>query len=250
MWTQQELKKYDEDGFLIRRGLLNSNEVAALLEPLPRMLDADDAQDGLHREREKSGPVRQVYLVHRHSPPYKELARNPKLLEPVKQILQNDVYIWHSKINVKDAFEGAVWLWHQDYGYWFNDGVDAKFVSVMVCLDESTLNNGCFMVAAGTHKWGRVPHHTDTVTTSYKQWCIDVPYLKEHLKEEMIQPITGKPGDAIFFHPNLIHGSGHNMSPLPRKSIIMVYNDIRNKPRPVENPRPDWVVARQFDPIS
>jgi ectoine hydroxylase len=214
------------------------------------MLVGKDEQDGLHREREKSGAVRQIYLAHRHSPPYKELVRNPKMLGPVKQILQSDVYVWHGKINVKDSFEGTVWLWHPDYGYWLWDGVDPKMVSVMVFLDEATLNNGCLMVAAGTHKWGRVEHYADTVTTNYKQWCVDVPTLQKRLKEEMIQPITGKPGDAIFFHPNLLHGSGHNMSPLPRKTFIVVYNDIHNQPRPVENPRPDWVVAREFETVS
>jgi ectoine hydroxylase len=248
-WTQQQLRQFDEQGFLFSHGLISPQEIAEMNAAIPALLAGDESQDGIHRERERSGAVRQIYLTHRHSPPFKELSGNPKIVDPVKQVIGNDIYIWHSKINVKDAFEGTVWLWHQDYGYWMWDGIDPKVLSVMVFLDEATLNNGCLMVAAGSHKWGRLEHYADEVTTSYKQWCVDTPTLKVRLKENMIQPITGQPGDALFFHCNLLHGSGHNMSPLPRKTIIVAYNTLDNKPRPVEKPRPDWVVSREFEPV-
>jgi ectoine hydroxylase len=249
-WTQAQLDQYNKDGYLVARGLISADELGDLHHEMPGLLNGDEAQDRMHREREKSGAVRQVYLAHRHSPAYKALARSPKLLDPVHQIIGNGVYVWHSKINVKDAFEGTVWLWHQDYGYWMWDGVDPKFVSCMVMLDKATVNNGSLMVVAGSHKWGRQEHYADTVTTSYKQWCIDTPTLKQKIKEEDIRHVTGEPGDVLFFDSNLVHGSGHNMSPLPRKTFIVCYNDINNKPRPVEKPRPDWVVAREFEVVG
>ena len=249
-WTAQQLSEYDKNGYLMVRGLLSDEEVDELNTVTPAVLNGKDEEDGMYRVRERSGACRAVFLTHRHSPPFKELARHPRILNPVKQILQNDAYIFHSKINVKDAFEGAVWLWHQDYGYWQHDGVNDRMLSVMVFLDRSTLNNGCFMVAPGSHKWGVLPHFSDEVTTSYKQWCVTVDSLKQELKEEMITPMTGKPGDVLFFHSNLLHGSGHNMSPLPRKTMIIVYADIDNKPAPIEKPRPDWVVSRQFDIVQ
>jgi ectoine hydroxylase len=105
------------------------------------------------------------------------------------------------------------------------------------------------MVVAGSHRLGRLEHEADTVTTSYKQWCIPPETLRKTLREEDILHITGDPGDVLFFDCNLIHGSGHNMSPLPRNTFITVYNALSNKPRPVESPRPDWVVSRVFDPV-
>jgi ectoine hydroxylase len=129
------------------------------------------------------------------------------------------------------------------------DGVNANLLSVMVFLDRATLNNGCLMVISESHKWGRQEHHPDEVTTSYKQWCIDRDTLAKKVKEEDIQHITGKPGDVLFFDCNLVHGSGHNMSPLPRKTFIIAYNACNNKPQGVENPRPDWVVSRNHDPV-
>src|SRR5438552_4745282 len=136
-WSESQVQAYREQGFLFMRGLLSAQETLALTQSLPSLLLGSEERDGMHREKEKSGAVRSVFLAHRHDPAYREFARNPKILAPVKQLLDNDVYVWHSKINVKDAFEGAVWLWHQDYGYWMWDGVDPKFVSVMVLLDRA-----------------------------------------------------------------------------------------------------------------
>jgi ectoine hydroxylase len=249
-WSECELREYHDDGFRLVRGLLGASEVERLRASVPALLGGDDERDGMHRERERSGAVRQVYSAHRHHPVYRGLARDPKLLAPVRQVVGDDVYIWHSKLNVKEAFEGAVWLWHQDYGYWSRDGVESRLVSAMVLLDRATVNNGCLMVVAGSHRWGLVEHEADTVTTSYKQWCIPPRVLRERLREEDIRHVTGEPGDVLFFDSGLVHGSGHNMSPLPRNTFIIAYNHIANTPRPVEQPRPDWVVARDFEVVG
>jgi ectoine hydroxylase len=249
LWSKDELQAFRDDGFVIQRGLVSNEELRMLRDTIPTVLSGDDGADGLHRERERSGAVRQVYLSHRFTPAFRALAHNPKIVGPVRQLLGTDAYIWHSKINVKDAFEGTVWLWHQDYGYWLFDGVEPRLVSVMVLLDRATVNNGSLMIVPGSHHWGRVDHYSDTVTTSYKQWCIKQEVLKERLREEQIQHVTGDPGDVLFFDSNLVHGSGHNMSPLPRNTYIIVYNAVDNRPRSVENPRPDWVVSRDFETV-
>ena len=38
------------------------------------------------------------------------------------------------------------------------------------------------------------------------------------------------PGDALFFHCNLLHRSDHNLSDKPRWSMICSYNAARNDP--------------------
>ena len=152
-WTIQQLKQYRQEGFLLVPNLLSIEEVAALNTDVPRLLTGEDSS--MHREQEHSGAVRQVYNSHRHVLTFRNLARHPKIVEPVQQILQNSFYIWHSKLNVKEASEGTVWLWHQDYGYWIYDGVDPKLMSVMIFLDPATPHNDCLMVISASHPWGR-----------------------------------------------------------------------------------------------
>jgi ectoine hydroxylase len=248
-WSDDQVQQFREQGYLCRPGLLSAGEIETLHAPLPALLAGKEEEDRMHREWERSGAIRQIYLTHRHCEPYRNLIRDPRLLGPVWQLLDRDVYIFHSKINIKRPFEGTVWLWHQDYGYWYHDGVEPRMVSVMVFLDRETVTNGCLMFVAGSHRWGRLHHEADTVTTSYRQWCVPTEVLRQHLTEDMIQPITGEPGDVVFFDCQMLHASGHNLSPLSRKLFIAVYNAIDNQPLPVENPRPDWVVARQFEVV-
>ncbi len=250
-WSVEQLNEYNANGYYFVKGLLNKEEVNLLNEAVPEILHDDQKYASLHRVKEKSGAVRAVFLAHRFVEPFKEIIRNPKILMPVQQILNNDVYVWHSKMNVKDAFEGTVWLWHQDYGYWLWDGAKKpRFVSVMILLDKATLNNGCLMVVAKSHKSGRQEHYLDENTTSYKQWCLNTDFLKENVKDEDIIHVIGEPGDVLFFDCNIVHGSGHNMSPLSRNTFIIAYNAIDNIPENVENPRPDWVVSKTLDIVK
>jgi ectoine hydroxylase len=59
-------------------------------------------------------------------------------------------------------------------------------------------------------------------------------------------PIVGKPGTVVLFHPNVVHGSGHNMSRHSRWQIYTVFNPVVNKPAGIDNPRPEWVVSRNY----
>jgi len=245
-FSDEQLKDFDNSGYLFFPELFSRQEIQVLLDEIPR-LKAHQTAGNL---TEKTGVARQLYLSHRDSIPFKSLSGHPRILDGVEQLVGNSVYIWHSKINMKEPFEGTVWLWHQDYGYWYHDGVDPKLVSCLVYLDEGTTENGCLMVIPGSHKLGRLEHFPDEITTSYKQWTIPVPKLREITTHRSVISLPGKPGSTLFFHCNLVHGSNHNMAPAARKTVIFAYNDVENKPRAVPNPRPDYVVSRRYDVVQ
>ena len=107
-----------------------------------------------------------------------------------------DLYIYHSKINTKVAVEGAVWLWHQDYGYWYWDGIPTdNMATFMVSLDHATELGGCLYLVPGTHKLGRQEPYADEETTSYKQWTIAKERVIEILESSPDPvPVIGPPG--------------------------------------------------------
>ncbi len=259
MWSQQQLAQYHNDGFLACPGLFNTDELA----PLNSIADeycqhyrdhealSGDDDKRVHWIRERSGAVRSLFAMHRQVEPYRQLLRSPKIAGPMKQIFAADGYVYHSKLNVKDAFEGAVWLWHQDYGYWQHDGVDDRMSSVLVMLDDTTIHGGCLLMVPGSHRWDMLDHHSDEKTTNYKQWCVTTDALHANLRDDsQIVPVTGKAGDVWFFDCRVLHGSGHNLSPNQRKSLIFACAHIDNRPKPVANPRPDWVVDQEFEPFT
>jgi ectoine hydroxylase-related dioxygenase (phytanoyl-CoA dioxygenase family) len=63
-------------------------------------------------------------------------------------------------------------------------------------------------------------------------------------------PIIGRPGTVVFFDANIVHSSGHNLSGDDRWQAYVVYNQVKNKPEEVEQPRPDYVRSTNFAPLE
>lgn len=61
--------------------------------------------------------------------------------------------------------------------------------------------------------------------------------------------IAGLAGTMVLFHPNMLHASGHNLSPHNRWAVYTLYNRIADEQVAVDNPRPEWAVGVKFDPV-
>lgn len=251
--TEQQRAEFHEKGFLIFPKLFTPAEVEVLRDEIRRLGPVETD----HIVRERTGGIRTIFRVHEddgptQSAPFRALSRSSRLLAPAMQLLgDDDLYIYHSKVNTKVAIEGTVWLWHQDYGYWYWDGVPApNLVTSTVLLDEATEQNGCLYIVPGSHKLGRQEPYADEETTSYKQWTIERERLVE-LLDQLPKPVAlaGPPGTVAVFHCNVLHASGHNLSPKNRWQIYIVYNQVANRPNDVENPRPDYVRSVNFEPL-
>ena len=95
--------------------------------------------------------------VHTYSEAADKLIRNPLITEPVKQILDSDVYVFQCILNLKRAFTGDVWQWHQDYGTWARDDEmpQALAMNIALFLDEVTEFNGPLYIIPRS-PWDRV----------------------------------------------------------------------------------------------
>jgi ectoine hydroxylase len=251
--TDAQIKEYDEKGFLIFPSLISEREVAVLQQELVRSAEAKS--DAVFRET--SGSVRSVFYLHdrgsdTHAPSFEALSRSPRTLGPAQQLLRDEsLYIWHTKCNIKDAIDGAIWQWHQDYGAWQKDGLRRPdLTTALVMIDGATEMGGCLYFVPGSHKLGNIEPELDE-STSYKLWAVPKQKMLDTMEEygDGI-PIVGKPGTVVLFHPLLLHGSGHNMSRYARWQLYIVYNRVVNKPVKVEKPRPEWVVGRNYTPLT
>jgi len=115
--TDDQLQEFDETGYLFLPGVFSAAE-AALLR---READTCFTMEREEVWREDNGAPRSAFAAHRYNEAYRRIAAHPRLLEPVMQILDGQVYMHQFKINAKAAFDGAVWQWHQDYGTWQRD---------------------------------------------------------------------------------------------------------------------------------
>jgi ectoine hydroxylase-related dioxygenase (phytanoyl-CoA dioxygenase family) len=155
------------------------------------------------------------------------LTRSEKMISSVAQLLDSDAPVchFHSKLMQKEPKVGGAWEWHQDYGYWYKNQFmfPDQLISVMVALTPANKANGCLQVIKGSHKLGRVNHGF-----SGEQVGADMTMVDNALKTMPLVYSELNPGDALYFHSNLLHRSEANLSDHPRWSIISCFSSQSN----------------------
>lgn len=251
--SPNQVEQFDRDGYLMLPNFVSDAELAALHGELARIkaIDADPVT------REKNGEPRSVWGFHEThlataSPAFRALSRSPRLVEPMKQVLRDEaIYIYQSKANIKTAIDGQVWQWHQDYANWSKGDKlpTPNVITFLIMLEEATEFSGCLYFIPGTHKLGLIDPVLDDVTTSWPLWSVPKDRVRKLLGEyPAAVPIVGKPGTAVMFHSNIVHGSGHNLSATDRWHVYFVYNPIANQPQ-TDDPRKEWFSSRDIEPL-
>ena len=103
--TPAQVDEYQREGYLFFPGLFTPAEIGILNAEVPKLY----AEQRPENVREKdSTAVRTNFAAHTYNDAYRRLGRHPRLIEPARQILGDDVYIHQFKINGKAAFDGDV----------------------------------------------------------------------------------------------------------------------------------------------
>lgn len=245
--SDAQVRDFERDGYLFLPNAFSPEEVRVLADEVPGLF----AQDRPEVVREKgSGAPRTAFFVQTWNPAFALLARHPRLLDPVAQLLGSDkLYMHQFKLNAKAAFDGAVWQWHQDYATWHNDDdmPTPRAMNIALSLAEVNEFNGPLMFIPGSHKEGRLEAGHDTTTTSYPLWTIDNPTITRLVDRGGLVAPKGPAGSMLMFHGNLVHASGSNLSPWSRWVVYLSLNRCDNAIRRYK--RPNWIAHRDFTPI-
>jgi hypothetical protein len=222
--AQQDVIRYREDGFLLVRGMFDPEEIGLLRRAAKEDKALDDHAFG--RADNEGGIVRLSLWNHPGDGIYGMFARCRTMVDSAELLLGGEVYHYHSKMIMKEPKVGGAWAWHQDYGYWYQNGVLFPLLtSAFVAVDRATKENGCLQVLKGSHLAGRIEH----VLTG-DQAGADLERVSELMKVLDLVYVEMDPGDTIFFDSNLLHRSDQNHSDNPRWSMICCYNAARNNP--------------------
>lgn len=219
--TWQDVSTYHQDGYLLVRNLITEPEIeriynAALADHnlLSNALNLNDLNGKKTRLSLWFTPGNDVLGY---------LTRSKKIVKAVKDLMggSSPVCHFHSKLMQKEPKVGGAWEWHQDYGYWYKNQFifPDELISVMIALTPANKENGCLQVIKGSHKMGRLNHGF-----AGEQVGADMCMVEHALKTMELVYAELQPGDALFFHSNLLHRSGPNTSDHPRWSIISCYN--------------------------
>jgi phytanoyl-CoA hydroxylase len=228
--TREEKQFFEEQGYLVVRGLLTNAELEACNEEIHRLhrlaVDLEESSgedlDCFQREPFEADanqgdlPVlRKIEQTGKFSEVFKELAAHPALIRVIRALLGNDLLLFRSTLMLKPAFHGSAHGLHQDSAYWPMD--PPTLVTVSIALSDATPENGCIQVIPKSHlwgmqEWGDIARDQDAELTERK----DVD-----LSNQIEVPLEA--GDALLFHSLLVHGSGPNRSANPRHTALYAY---------------------------
>ena len=222
--SSDQVKGFQRDGFVIVRRLFDTEEA----DILRRTAKADAAfKKHAYDLKDGEGGIAKLVLWNKAGEDlYGTVARCHRVVDAMEQLLDDEVYHYHSKMSIKEPFTGGAWAWHQDYGYWYQNGcLFPDMASVFIAVDPNTKRNGCMQLLKGSHLLGRVEHGRYGDQTG-----ADPERTEAAMKVLELVYAELDPGDALFFHSNTLHRSDQNKSPDPRWSLLCCYNTKHNNP--------------------
>ena len=222
--SAEQIAAFQDDGYLIVPGLFDPDE-AKILHAAAK---ADKAFDKhAHDLEDGEGGKAQLVLWNKAGEDlWGAIARSERIVNAMEALLDDEVYHYHSKMSIKRPRTGGAWSWHQDYGYWYQNGcLYPDMASAFIAIDPNTRANGCMQVLKGSHKLGRVEHGRFGDQTG-----ADPERVEAAMKHMELVYVEIEPGDTLFFHSNTLHRSDQNTSETPRWSLLCCYNTRHNNP--------------------
>jgi len=223
-FTADELAEYERDGFVIVRQLFDRAEMRTLLD----FARGDEKLAGAaYARKDATGASTKLALWNKAGDDlYSLFSRSARIVDRVEQVLGGEAYHWHSKMMLKEPRVGGAWEWHQDYGYWYDNGcLYPDLCSAMIAVDRASKANGCLQVLRGSQRIGRLEHGK-----TGEQTGADLEHVEAALARHELVYVEMEAGDTLFFHANLLHRSDQNRSDEPRWSLISCYNARHNNP--------------------
>jgi ectoine hydroxylase len=220
----EHVARFHADGYFIAEALLDAEEV----DLLNRVARADRAlvERSASRADGEGGAIQLVVENELQDDLYAAIVRSRRIVETMEAVLGGEVYHYHHKLILKEPYVGGAWAWHQDYGYWYNNGcLFPQMASCLIAVDRATKANGCLQVLRGSHHMGRVDHGKVGDQTG-----ADPERVHAALERMELVHVELEPGSAVVFHCNLLHRSDQNRSPDPRWAFICCYNARENDP--------------------
>ncbi|HEU5169254.1 MAG TPA: phytanoyl-CoA dioxygenase family protein [Gemmatimonadales bacterium] len=210
--------RYWRDGYAVVPGRFRSGEIEAWRRECDRLWgmigDAPEAARVQWRGHAARGSVAdRIDPVVDISPVFDALARDPRLLGPVRAVLRAEPALMKAKLITKRPGT-AGYTMHQDFPYWAPLGIPADdLLTVQVAIDPSRAENGAVEL------FGRLHH--DRLPASAGE-PLDVDESRMDLSGGEIVELAA--GDLLVFHSLAPHRSAPNRSAASRRALFLTYS--------------------------
>ncbi len=142
------------------------------------------------------------------SPEFDRLVHG-RLMDATAELLGGPALLFKDKINFKEP-GGAGFEPHQDQQAGWTEFAPT-FVTALVTIDPSTLENGCLEMADAPRLGALIG----------EEWT---PLTPEQMAAFALVPVPGAPGDVLFFDSYAPHASKPNLTDAQRRILYLTYN--------------------------
>lgn len=224
--TDAQVAQFHKQGYLIIERAFSEPAVQAGLDGLLHLLsDTVKGYNGVQYEQASKGvsieelpPIQKQDYVRKfmwfvnfderlHS-----LAHHPQLLALVQRLMNEPPVLFQDMALLKPPRVGREKPWHQDHAY-FQLKLEARVIGCWIALDEATTENGCMVIAPGSHRQGPVIHF------QRRDWQI----CDTDVDNRQALAVPLKPGGLLLFQSLLHHGTPRNVSDLRRRALQFHY---------------------------
>ncbi len=227
---EKQLEAYWHDGYVVLRRLFDPASLAPWVERLADIVDG-------RREPAAGMLVMKDVMVakgavvpgssaeaiakiqdYENDPVLYGYVKDPRILRAIEPIVGGDPWSIHSMLINKPPNVDGRHPFHQDLLYFPFRPAD-KIVASWTALEPVTRENGCLQVIPGSHRGELLEHENpdwEWLNLAYfGAKGVGAEAERAHLEME--------PGDTVFFHPILLHGSGRNRTQGFRRAISAHY---------------------------
>lgn len=205
-FNQNEIEDFEKFGYVFPVEVLSDSELKTCREKLEFF---EATQDGKLEASQRN----KSHLLFKW---LDDLIRDPRILDPVEDLIGSDILCWNTIFWIKEAHSQSFVSWHQDTRYW---GLSSENVlTAWLALSPSSQKSGCMMVMPGTHR-GEVLHHDDryhqdNMLTRGQEISKGVDE-----SESVLMPLEA--GQMSIHNYRIAHASGPNVSDDRRIGISM-----------------------------
>ena len=227
MLSKQQIAFYDENGYLTVENVLSAEELAALRQVTDefversRAITSHDHIFDLEANHSPERPrLRRIKSPILHHAVYDATLRHPGILDIVEQLIGAGLRSNGNKLNMKEPDHGSAVEWHQDWAFYPHTNDD--LLAVGVAIDDMTEENGCMLMAPGSHRAELHSHHENGVFVG----AVSEP----DFQPRQVAKCLVKAGGITIHHARTLHASTPNHSTKPRRLLLFQYCSLDSWP--------------------
>ena len=219
MITEQHKQAFEQDGYVVVKGLFSRDEAEYYKEHYTQMrLEENARMDRSFSTATEADPLvkwPRLMMMHRHDEATLKWLLDARINECLTGLLGREPYAVQTMFYFKPPHARGQALHQDNYYLRVQPGT---CMAAWMALDRCDEVNGCLRVVPGSHTWPILCTEKANTKQSFTDVIVPIPEGTE------VASVIMQPGDVLFFNGQIVHGSlANSTDDRFRRSLIAHY---------------------------